>query len=232
MNCKRRITRDQSNRRAHGAIAVLVFGALLARSVSAETSFIVASTRGSPGATVSVPVILRGETNVVALQADVLFDSAAVSSGAVAAGGATANHVVTSSEPAAGIKRLLCYSLTSSPMSNGVVATIVFNVPSTALQNALRLSLSNVLLVTASPSAVPSVNGNGLIILNPIFIRPDGKTDFLLSATPGQTNVIQASTNLEQWVDLGALVPADTAVEFTDTNAPAFPYRFYRTVQR
>jgi len=41
----------------------------------------------------------------------------------------------------------------------------------------------------------------------------------------------QASTNLQNWNDLGGSVAgSDGIVRFTDTNAPAYPYRFYRFV--
>src|ERR1051325_4262509 len=155
MNCKPCLPRGPSHGSAGRAILAIVFIATLVHPVSAETSFVLASTRGSPGATVSVPVILRGETNVVALQADVLFDSSSLFSGAVAAGGAAANHVVATTAGAPRVRRLLCYSLGNAPLSNGVIATLDFTVPVGTVQNALRLSLSNVLLVTAAPAAVP-----------------------------------------------------------------------------
>ena len=49
--------------------------------------------------------------------------------------------------------------------------------------------------------------------------------------TPGVSNRVQATTNFLGWLDLGFSV-ADTngVLRFVDTNAPANPFRFYRTV--
>jgi hypothetical protein len=49
--------------------------------------------------------------------------------------------------------------------------------------------------------------------------------------SPGASFDFQASTNLQTWQDLGNLI-ADTngLVQFDDTNAPSFNYRFYYTV--
>lgn len=49
--------------------------------------------------------------------------------------------------------------------------------------------------------------------------------------TPGVSNRVQATTNFLGWLDLGFSV-ADTngLLHFQDTNAPAHPFRFYRTV--
>ncbi|MGD1085409.1 MAG: SBBP repeat-containing protein, partial [Verrucomicrobiota bacterium] len=48
---------------------------------------------------------------------------------------------------------------------------------------------------------------------------------------PGEAFDFQASTNLQTWLDLGA-TNADTngCVQFLDTNAPLFDYRFYLTL--
>jgi len=56
----------------------------------------------------------------------------------------------------------------------------------------------------------------------------DGSFRMTLSGTPGQTNVLMASTNLLDWTPLvtNALVGGSWTV--TDSNAPSFPRRFYR----
>ena len=50
-----------------------------------------------------------------------------------------------------------------------------------------------------------------------------------LPGVPGQTSSLGATTNFTNWLDLGPVV-ADTngLFQFTDTNAPLFPFRFYR----
>ena len=210
-------------------MAVLLI-ATLALPLHADTTFSIESTRGAPGTTVIVPVTLRGETNAVALQADLLFDPALLLPGDVTAGTVANNHVLTFTDLVPGVRRLLIYSLSSAPMTNGVVVNLGFTVPPGTSQHALRLSLSNVVLVTSAPSAISSTNRHGVIVLNPIFIGPGGHAGFFLSALAGQTNIVQASIDLAQWTDIGTVVPIDTVLEFTDTNAPSFAHRFYRTV--
>ncbi|HZM03005.1 MAG TPA: SBBP repeat-containing protein [Candidatus Saccharimonadales bacterium] len=71
-----------------------------------------------------------------------------------------------------------------------------------------------------------------LIKYSPITLQRQSNGTILLQAygSPGQGFDFQATTNLQTWLDLGATV-ADTNgfVQFTDTNAPSFPYRFYHT---
>lgn len=60
-----------------------------------------------------------------------------------------------------------------------------------------------------------------------------GGFKFIVQASAAQTTLIQATTNL---VDPGSRAtiatnpPASSAFSFTDTNATAFPTRFYRVV--
>lgn len=212
------------------AVAISFIVAIVAPTLHAGTSFIVGGTRGYPATTVSVPVVLRGETNVVALQADILFDTNSLISGAVTSGGTAANHIVALSEPAAGVRRLLLYSLNNTPLSNGVLANLSFSISPGTHQNALRLSLSNVLLVTAAPTPVVSTNFPGVIVINPVFVRPDGIVDFFLTVVPRDAYTVQGSSDLISWLNLGSVAAPSAIIEFTDTNAPVFPYRFYRAV--
>ena len=51
--------------------------------------------------------------------------------------------------------------------------------------------------------------------------------------TPGESFDIEASEDLLHWLDLGSVL-ADTngLMQFDDTNAPAYPARFYYTTPR
>ena len=67
--------------------------------------------------------------------------------------------------------------------------------------------------------------------LQNIALQPNGQVALQFFGLPGQTNRIQASTTLTNWIDLGtALAGPNNISSFIDTNAPAFPYRFYRSV--
>ncbi|HZM06772.1 MAG TPA: hypothetical protein VFC44_27535, partial [Candidatus Saccharimonadales bacterium] len=72
-----------------------------------------------------------------------------------------------------------------------------------------------------------------LIKYSPITLQRQSNGTILLQTygSPGQSFDFQASANLQTWLDLGATV-ADTngLVQFADTNAPSFNYRFYHTV--
>jgi hypothetical protein len=58
----------------------------------------------------------------------------------------------------------------------------------------------------------------------------DGTVLFQAQGAPGEAFDIEASTNLLDWLDLGTIL-ADTngLIQFDDTNAPNYPYRFYYT---
>ena len=72
-----------------------------------------------------------------------------------------------------------------------------------------------------------------LIKYSPVTVQKQSNGSFLLqmSGSPGESFDIQASTNLQTWVDLGDVI-ADTngLVQFDDTNAAFFPARFYYTI--
>jgi hypothetical protein len=60
--------------------------------------------------------------------------------------------------------------------------------------------------------------------------RTDGTVILQAQGSPGEAFDIEASTDLLNWLDLGS-VQADTngLMQFDDTNAPAYPARFYYT---
>ena len=49
-----------------------------------------------------------------------------------------------------------------------------------------------------------------------------------VSGWPGQTMVIQASTNLDQWVAVATNTLAGTTLVFIDPDSPDHPQRYYR----
>jgi len=60
--------------------------------------------------------------------------------------------------------------------------------------------------------------------------RSDGTVILQAQGTPGESFDIEASVDLLNWLDLGSVL-ADTngLMQFDDTNAPAYPARFYYT---
>jgi len=61
--------------------------------------------------------------------------------------------------------------------------------------------------------------------------RSDGTVILQAQGTPGKSFDIEASAGLLHWLDLGSVL-ADTngLMQFDDTNAPAYPARFYYTI--
>jgi hypothetical protein len=60
--------------------------------------------------------------------------------------------------------------------------------------------------------------------------RSDGTVILQAQGEPGESFDVQASADLQSWLDLGDMT-ADTngLAQFTDTNAPNYPARFYIT---
>jgi hypothetical protein len=60
--------------------------------------------------------------------------------------------------------------------------------------------------------------------------RPNGTVLLQTQGAPGESFDIQASADLQSWLDLGSAT-ADTngLLQFDDTNAPNYPARFYYT---
>jgi hypothetical protein len=81
-----------------------------------------------------------------------------------------------------------------------------------------------------------SVAASGLfMILPPIQFTSgefsNGVFSVQLSATPNQPYILQASTNLVQWVSIGTNTPAASPFYLIDPNATSFSRRFYRVQQ-
>ena len=192
--------------------------------------------RGFPGATINVPVSLNFSSNdlrnVVAMQADVVFADDVLTTGTPASGTALRGHELASSQPVPGTKRLLVYSLVNSLFTNGVVASIPFSVAPGTVRN-LTLTLQNVILSTTDGFQVFTTNVSGAIVINPVYRRPDGTADGFLSVStniPGDCYVVQATSDLQSWVNVSTNSASGDILFFLDTTAPGHPYRFYRAV--
>lgn len=66
--------------------------------------------------------------------------------------------------------------------------------------------------------------------LGPIELLARGAALVTVTAAAGQTNSIQASTDLVNWLTFTNLVLTNVVGQFVDPSAPGFPRRFYRTV--
>ena len=193
----------------------------------------IGTVRGFPANTVAVPLSLNYASNdlknVVALQADVLFEQSGLVPGVPTAGSAMANHSLSTSLPGTGLRRILVYSPNNTVLSNGVIANLPFTLAPGDYRN-YTLTLANVILAYADGTQAPVTVASGGIAVSPVYIRPDGNADFVLSVLADQPFSIQASTNLSDWVNLTDVVPTGPIYIQVDTDAHLYPYRFYRAL--
>jgi hypothetical protein len=215
---------------AEAAIALLV----LAPSLLAGTLVEVAHVRGFPGATVAVPVLIAGNEAFTAAQFEVGFDPSRSTAQPVSLGSASTNHVIRSRVVAPGIQRTVLYSPTNARIAatnTSLLAVLAFALA--AEERAGSGPLTPQGLVLSGPggnllSPVTAVAGS--ISFVPILINEAGQAQFFLSATSGTQYLVQASTNLLDWVDLYSAVAVGNYLDLTDDRAPLHTQRFYRAV--
>ena len=64
-----------------------------------------------------------------------------------------------------------------------------------------------------------------------IAVETNRTVSLQFPGTPGQSNRVQATVDFLDWLDLGfSIADPNGLLHFQDTNAPTFPFRFYRTV--
>jgi len=60
--------------------------------------------------------------------------------------------------------------------------------------------------------------------------RADGTIHLQYPGAPGSNYIFQATTNLQSWMNISTnLADTNGVVQYDDTNAPFFDWRFYRT---
>jgi hypothetical protein len=127
------------------------------------------------------------------------------------------------------------------PDTNATVYyTLDGSLPSTnslVYSNAILLTNSATVSANAFESGyINSVAASGsFTILPPIFFSApgtfsNGVFQLQLSATPNQSYVLEASTNLIQWVPVSTSTPAASPFYLADPDAPNYPNRFYRVL--
>jgi len=80
-------------------------------------------------------------------------------------------------------------------------------------------------LVVANPST--PLNGK----LSASYVKSGGQVQFTLAGEAGQTYIVQASTDMINWVPIYTnMAPVNGLLQFIDPKATNYPSRFYRTV--
>src|SRR5436853_720484 len=161
--------------------ALLLLFAGLVHSALALPKLSIATVRGFPGNTVDVPVLLNYGSNdlqnVVALQADIVFDQNGLGSGNPTRGPALRNHSVATSVPGTGVRRVLIYSPDNSTLTNGVIANVPFTLAPGQARN-FSLTLANVILAYANGTQADASVVSGGIAVTPVYVQADGNADF------------------------------------------------------
>jgi hypothetical protein len=103
----------------------------------------VGSTAGVPGGTVPVAVSYTTDTNAPSLQFDLLYATNYLASGPPAGGSALADHLVATSEPTNGVRRVVIFSFSNTPITNGVLVFVPFTITTNAPDHDAALVLSN-----------------------------------------------------------------------------------------
>ena len=101
-----------------------------------------------------------------------------------------------------------------------------------AAGNAIAVDTNGNVYVTGYDTT--SVGGTEIVTIkySPVILQRHANGTVLLQAqgSPGESFDIEASTNLQSWLDLGsALADTNGLMQFDDTNAPNYPARFYYT---
>ena len=195
------------------------------------------TTASAPGSTNPVPVNVTIDSNVVSFQFDLLYATNYLAPGTPIGGNALADQQLASAVVSPGVFRVLGFSFSNSPLTNGVLAFVPFAIVSNAPDHDETLVLSNMLLVNAQASVVPvTVNSNALLNItvpphfNAIFPTNTGILHLELTGTAGRVYVIQATTNLAspQWESLATNTDLTGVQPFDDVLAGSLPHRFYR----
>jgi hypothetical protein len=217
-----------------GQIARMAFGFLLLScsnaSIAANTLSI-GNAPAYPGTTVSVPAFVSS-SNAVAAQFDVAVSPARAGLGEALIGRAGSDHRVRSIEVAAGVRRVLVYSMNNRSISN---RGAIVNLPVTVLPQehvgSGPIAPSNVILATKEATAIAPVELiAGQVLTRPVNPNGDGTVQFFLPSTNDGRYLIQASTNFVDWLTITNVQANADFMDLIDADASRFPYRFYRPI--
>ena len=220
-------------------VLVLLTG-FAAGVASAQVDFAVGLAGGTPGAAVSLPFVFQADSNIAALQFDAQFDGTNFTSDAATTGSEAPGHLAASAMQTDGTRRVVLYSTTNAPLSNGIIVVVPFTIATNAPEGIYSVGLTNVIVADrngerASLSYV--VSGYLIVGTNwppdqlhfPKFDQGDFR--FVLTGTPETGYVFQASTNLTEWTSLSTNLARGGVIFFRDAEAANFRCRFYQAIQ-
>jgi uncharacterized repeat protein (TIGR01451 family)/uncharacterized delta-60 repeat protein len=131
--------------------------------------------------------------------------------------------------------RLLTYSV--GKLTNGATATLT-----ATLTSAASMLATNLVVVASTGDDQVSANNQSLIVtyfganivpgLGSGMTLTNGTFQLTLTGIPGNTYVVEVSTNLVNWVPVYTNRAGVSGVNYQDTNASSSSFRFYRLIQQ
>ena len=221
-------------------LAGFLAGLLGTASAFAGATLSVGSVTGTPGSTVLVPVSIVSDTNVVALQFDLLYDSNFLTPGTAIGGPALADQLFGDNIVTNGVYRVLFYTFSYLPMTNGVIAYVPVTIATNAPDLDEPLSLTNYLVLAGTAlqnNVVQTTSTPGVltIAIPPSFTSittSNGAIHLKLSGSTGRSYVIQTAPSLDgspQWTGVYTNVATNGLLTFDDL-VPDPTQRFYRAM--
>lgn len=199
----------------------------------------VGSREGTPGSSLTVPVSVSVDPDVVALQFDLIYDAQRLDTGAVRLQTSLPAHQLLTSEPVSGVTRVIVFSRTNQVIPTSVNFSLDVAIAENQLATVVPLTPRQV--ITGNISAV--TGGGRQIRAGEVIVRenaparigqpvfsPTGAFSLALEGLVGRTITIQASTDFETWTDIDTFVVESENQRFEDDAAAAFPIRFYRAI--
>ena len=188
--------------------------------------------RGIPGSTVSVPLTLSHTGSVSAVQYDLSYNPARMTAGTLAQGVFSNDVVLRSRQVAPGTHRILVYQTSPSVLdTNLAIGGLPFTLPAGQLSGGGRVTITNALAASQTATAVSPLRlRHGAVLADPVFRGPDGVVDLFLTVQSNLLYVVQASTNLVNWVNIATNFTALDYILITDFDAVQYQARFYRAV--
>lgn len=190
----------------------------------------VSDARGFPGRTATVPVSLRHDGSVAALQFDLAFSENEFIGNGFRTLPQTNGLVIRTRQIGPGSQRVLAYSkgqaVLRTNLQLGSLAVISAN---GNYAGEGKVAATNSIFSKSDSTSLLSFRlVPGSISVSPIFQTELNHVEVYLAAQAGTAFVIQASTDLRAWVNIATNTPLQNYVIATDVAASGIPSRFYR----
>ncbi|MBC8002278.1 MAG: hypothetical protein H7X97_06790 [Opitutaceae bacterium] len=179
-----------------------------------------------------VSISLTTDTSVSSMVFDLAFATNYLSSAPPILGAALSDHIVVSSEPSPGVRRVQISSFSAAPLSSGVLVYLPFSIATNAPDHDTVLSLTNV------SNPVVADQAGGVLAISPrpgftsIARMTDGVVRLQMSGSDTRTYVIETATNFSanSWISVATNSPVNGTILFEDIGAGESQTRFYRAI--